>query len=260
LKRTVPILLLFFLFISPQKIEEYPLKKGKPTSRGIDYYVNTNKYIIQKELETYLKDSIFLFVEMRTDNISDYTDYDSLDVAYHFTYTDGSDEIIIDNRERYVAYDINKLSKLKKLNLNTYNQFVKTAIIHELMHTYFLQQVIIAKYAGLEVYKEYDYRETARIRIFPNAEEQYGAEFLEEGICQYVVEQMKQQIPHRTSKPETVDDIMGNNEIKYGYSVDYLKEFLDYFGVGKGIGILILNKPPTYQEILNPHLFFNRIN
>jgi hypothetical protein len=260
MKRTIPILLLYFLLISPQKIEEYPLKKGKPTSRGIDYYVKTNKDTIQKELEVYLKDTIFLFVEMKTDDISNYTDYDSLDVAYHFTYTDGSDEIIIDNRERYVAYDIDKLSKLKKLNLNTYNQFVKTAIIHELMHTYFLQQVIIARHAGFDVYKEYDYTKTARVRMFPNIEEQFGAEFIEEGVCQYVVEQMKQQIPHRTSKPETANDIMGNNEIKYGYSVDYLKQFLDYIGVRKGIGILIQNKPPIYQEILNSDLFFNRIN
>ncbi len=259
IKYIVLILLIFFLFISPTW-QDYPTKEGKPTSRGIDYYVKVNKHIIQKELEIYLNDTILLFVEIKTDDISNYIDYDSLDMAYHFTYIDGSDEIVIDNRERYIAYDINKLSKLKKINLNTYNQFVRTTIIHELMHTYFLQQIIIAKYAGLDVYKEYDYKQTIKIKIFPNVEEQYGAEFIEEGVCQYVIEEMKQQIPHKTLKPKTINEIMGNNEVKYNYSVDYLKQFLDFFGVKRGIGILILNKPPTYQEILNPDLFYNRIN
>lgn len=259
MKRTIPLLLVFFLFISPQKIQEYPLKKGKPTSRGIDYYVKVNKYNFIKELEAYLNDTIFLEVEISTDNISEYIDNDSLDMGYHITYTDGSDEIVIDNRERYVAYDINDISKLKKLNLTTSNQFVKTVVIHELMHTYFLQKVVISKYLGLSVYKEYDYRQVTIIRIFPNTEEFYGAEFIEEGVCQYVVEEMKLHIPRKTQPPKTIDDIMGNNEIKYNYSIAYLKEFLDYFGVSKGIEILIRNKPPTYQEILNPDLFFNRI-
>src|SRR5690606_24946180 len=109
----IPILL-FFLFVSPQKIEEYPLKKGKPTSRGIDYYVKVNKYKFIEELEAYLKDTIFLEVEISTDDISEYVGNDTLDMGYHITYTDGSDEIVIDNRERYVAYDINDISKLKK--------------------------------------------------------------------------------------------------------------------------------------------------
>jgi hypothetical protein len=230
-----------------------------PTSRGIDLYVKTNKYIFQKELEDYLKDSIWLNVEISTDDISQYTKYDSLDMAYHFTYTDGSDEIIIDNRERYVAYDINDLSKLRKLNLKTYNSFVKTAVMHELMHTYFLQNIIVAKYNGIEINREYDYRLTMKLKMYPNPEEAYGAEFLEEGVCQYVIEQMKQQIPYRVSIPETANGVMGNNELKYTYSIDYLKEFMEFFGVKHGIEILIRNKPPTYEEILNPDLFFNRL-
>src|SRR5690606_20349828 len=119
-------------------------------------------------LEAYLKDTIFLEVEISTDDISEYVGNDTLDMGYHITYTDGSDEIVIDNRERYVAYDINDISKLKKLNLITNNQFVKTVVIHELMHTYFLQKVVISKYLGLYVHKEYDYRQMTMVRIFPN--------------------------------------------------------------------------------------------
>lgn len=259
MRYVVPILL-FFLFVSPQQPEKYPLKRGKPTTRGINYYVEVNKYKLIDELETYLNDSIFLDVEISTDDISQYSKYDSLDMAYHFTYTDGSDEIIIDNRERYVAYDVNDLSKFKRLNLSTYNSFVKTAIIHELMHTYFLQIVIISKFNGVDVYDEYDYRMPIKIRLYPNIAEAYGAEFIEEGVCQYVVEDMKLIIPYRVSVPKTVGEVMGNNEIKYTYSIDYLKEFLDYFGVRKGIEIIIRNKPPTYEEILNPDLYFNRLN
>jgi hypothetical protein len=253
--------LLTILLIAPaQKDKQYPYKNGKPTSRGIDYYVKVNKDTIKKELETYLNDSIFLSVEISTDNISEYTGYDSLDMAYHITYTDGTDEIVIDNRERYVAYDINDLSKLRKLNLSTHNEFVKTAVIHELMHTYFLQKVVEGKYLGVDVYKEYDYRQAMKVKIYPNVEEAYGAEFIEEGICQYVVRKMKLEIRYKIPIPKTVSDIIGNNGVKYNYSVNFLKDFLDSTGINEGIEILIRNRPPTYEEILNPNLFFNRLH
>ena len=45
----------------------------------------------------------------------------------------------------------------------------------------------------------------------------------------------------------------------YCYSVVFLDEFLDKYGIHKGIEILIGNRPPSYEEIINPKLFFNRI-
>ena len=245
-------------FAQQQEIK-YPLKHGKPTTTGINYYVQVNKYNIKKEVENYIKDSITLNVEISTDDLSEYTSYDSLDLAYHFTYPDGGDEIILDNRERYVAYDINDLSNFKKFNLTKYNAFVKTALVHELIHTYFLQTIIKAKSNGLNINREYDYKMSTQLKMYPNPEESYGATFIEEGICQFVVEQMKLEIPYRLPTPKTIKDIINKNEMKYTYSVDYLKDFINQIGLKQAIILIITNKPPTYEELLEPNLFFNRL-
>lgn len=238
-------------------------KQGKPSTLGINKYVVENKESLIYELESFINDSLFLDVEIKTDDLSGYTDYDSLDLGYHITYTDGSDEIIIDNRERYVAYDINDLSRLKKLNLTVHNAFVKAVIIHELMHTYFLQQVIEHKVNGSNIYKEYDYRQTMNVKIYPNVEESYGAIFIEEGTCEYVLDKMKLQIPKKIHVPKTINDIYDNiNEydILYSYSSQFLKNFLDSKGLKTGVAILITNKPPTYEEMIKPELYFKRLN
>ena len=148
----------------------YPLKHGKPTSKGIDYYVLVNKFDFIKEFENHIRDSIILDVEISTDNIEEYTGYDTLDLAYHFSYDNGSDEIIIDNRPSFLAYDINDLSKFRKLNLSSNNAFVKTSIMHELGHTYFLQITLITLFNGIKIHPEYDFRNSFSIRIIPNIE------------------------------------------------------------------------------------------
>jgi hypothetical protein len=255
--------ILFILLLIPQQEIKYPYKNGKPTSRGIDYYVRVNKYKILSEFQKFINDSIFLNVGISTDNLSNYTDYDSLDLGYHFTYPDGSDEIIIDNQEKYVAYDINELSKFKKLNLFTHNAFVKTAVIHEFGHTYFLQIILQTEIDSLQVYKEYGYRIRSKVKMYPNPEEEYGAEFISEGVSQYIVQKMKQQIQNKQFIPKTIEDLMNRSnryDVKYSYSVQFLKNFLDNIGLKYGIRMLIMNKPPTYQEILNPKLFYNRLN
>jgi hypothetical protein len=253
--------ILFILLLIPQQEIKYPYKNGKPTSRGIDYYIQVNKYKILDEFQKFINDTIFLNVGISTDNLSNYMDYDSLDLGYHFTYSDGSDEIIIDNQEKYVAYDINELSKFKKLNLSIRNAFVKTALIHEFGHTYFLQVILQAHADSLQVYKEYDRRNG--IRMYPNPEEEYGSEFISEGVSQYIVQGMKQQIQNKQFIPKTIQDLTDRNNrynVKYSYSIEFLKKFLDVIGLKYGIRILVTNKPPTYQEILNPKLFYNRLS
>jgi hypothetical protein len=60
--------------------------------------------------------------------------------------------------------------------------------------------------------------------------------------------------------PKTIDDIINNsNDIKYYYSIKFLKPFLDSLGVGEGINILIRNDPPSYNEILKPNIYFKRL-
>jgi hypothetical protein len=253
------LLFLCLLFFSPQ---EYPLSHGKPTSNGIDLYINDNKYTILNEVQKYLNDTIFLDLEIKTDNLSTYTDYNSTDLAYHFTNRDGTDEIIIDNQEKYITYDIKDLSKFKKINFTSLNAFVKTTLIHELGHAYFLQIILKAKLDSIDVYKEYDFRTIDGLRMFPNPEETFGASFIEEGVCQYIVEGMKQEISTMLFTPKTNEDVIDFKnayQVKYSYSVRFLKSFLDSLGLKQGIRILVTHKPPTYKEILNPDLYFNRL-
>ena len=55
------------------------------------------------------------------------------------------------------------------------------------------------------------------------------------------------------SKPENAHDIF------YRYSAYTLVEFLDTTGLKRGIKILLHNRPPSSEEILEPELFFARL-
>lgn len=253
--------ILVFLFLFFQQ-KDYPLRKNRPTTEGINLYVKENTNAIIAEFQKFIGDTLLLDTEFSTDNLSLYTGYDTLDLAYHFTYENGTDEIIIDNRPIYVAYDINDVAKLKRINLQSTNAFVKTTIMHELCHSYFLQIVLLLKFQNIEVYKAYDFTKMRRVQMYPNFEESFSAQFIEEGICEYVIEKMQLELPKQKIIPKSTNDLMDidiQKNITYGYSVDYLKSFLDIMGLKYGIMILIRNKPPSSLEILNPDLFFNRL-
>lgn len=253
------ILLVFSFLFFLQKDPAFN-KQGKPSTSGIINYVENNKNNIIKEFETFVKDTFFLDIQISTDNLSNYTNYESLDIAYHYTYSNGTDEIIIDNNERYIAYDINDLSKFKKLNLNTNNAFVKTTLMHELGHSYFLQITQECIFNEITINNAYDFRK--QLLIYPNTEETYGAKFIEEGVCEYITNDLKLELLINSYVPQTVEDLLNSNNnepINYNYSAKYLKEFLDFFGLKKGVTILVTNSPPTYLEILNSDLFFDRL-
>ena len=90
-----------------------------------------------------------------------------------------------------------------------------------------------------------------------------GYKFIEEGICEYVNVKMKQTISLKRpyipkklsdlSKPENAHDIL------YKYSTYCIEEFLDTTGLKRGIKILLHNRPPSSEEILEPELFFARL-
>jgi hypothetical protein len=249
---TYIITVLFFLL--PQE-EEYPYKNGKPTSRGIDYYVKVNEYQFVEDFQTFVKDTLY-DVYIETDNLVDYTDYDSLELGrYYFP-----NSITITNETKFIAYEINELGKFRRTHVET-NRFVRSTIMHELTHYYFYLIIQEMKYKKLYVSSEY----TSTLRIFPN--NGYGEEFIEEGVCEYMSQKMGEINPYRTIlRPKTVGEIIDPNnryEIKYKYASIYVKDFLDKAiengRVRDGIQILLGNRPPTYQEIINSNLYFNRL-
>lgn len=60
-------------------------------------------------------------------------------------------------------------------------------------------------------------------------------------------------------RKQIIEILKNSNEIKYYYSIQFLKPFLDSLGVGEGINVLIRNSPPSYNEILNPNIFYKRL-
>lgn len=254
----VKLLLFCVLLFIPQK--QYPLKYGKPTSKGIDDYIKTNQYKFVDEYQAFIKDSLYNDVFFSTEDFRKRTDYDTLTLGITEMHRNYSCEIFIDNEPKFTGYDLNQLTKWEKNFLNEYDQFVKATIFHELTHIYILQCFLIMHMKNMYIDQEYD-REA--ILIYPNYEMKFGSEFIQEGICEYLIRKKGEIIPYEKNYiPETKEEIIDRKNIfkvQYQYSSYYLKHFLDSAGLKNGIFILFANKPPTYEEILKPNLFFNRL-
>ena len=211
---------------------KYPLKNGIPTTHGIEMYVFDNKDVILKEFENFVQDSIYINIDIVTDDLTEYTDYDSLELGRYYT----SGEIVITNQEKFIEYELDNLSKYRIRNISESNKFVKAVMIHEITHLYITQLIDRRKYNT------------------------YESDFIEEGICEYVVQKMNQSIVSKNIFiPKNKEDIKNNYEIKYQYSFYFVKNFIDSVGIKKGIIILMKNKPPNSEEIINPNLYFKRL-
>lgn len=242
----------FILLISFYVGKEDPLynKQGRPSTYGIEQYVAKYQENIIKEYE-YRIDSVY-DVYIFTKNLTKEGSPEDLGNFYLPDY------IIITNEEKYVAYEFKDLSKYKQRAINYTERTIKAVIFHELTHAYVNQTVLIRRNRNEYVSPEY-----GMIRMFPVPGHQFGSDFIEEGICEYVVYYLNESSPLKNVPvPENATDLIDQKNMinnLYYYSVVYLKEFLDKEGVKKGIEILLSNRPPTYDEILNPKLFFNRL-
>lgn len=255
MKRIVPILLLFFLFVSPSLQQEYPLNKKKvPSSKGIELYIKTNQLKIIKEFQQFVKDTIYNDLYISCENLSQFSDYDSMELGRFYV----PNEIIITNEEKFIAYELNNLTGFKRKNYQYSNKFVKSTLIHEIGHAYFIQVILMMREYNLEINSAYN-----NFRMIPTLESSYSSNFIEEGVCEYISQKMNESIPPKEPYiPQNIDEVRHPYDtylLKYEYSAYYLKTFLDFFGVREGIQILVRNKPPTYEEILTPNIFFNRI-
>jgi hypothetical protein len=243
--------ILFFLFLlfPIQKDPRYN-KQGKPSTYGINTYVKDNQSNIIKEYE-YLIDSLY-DVYIYTENISETSDEGELGQFYLPDY------IVITNEEKYIAYEFKYMSKFKQKSIPYNERTVKAVIFHELTHAYFNQVMI-----NMRNNNQYTSPEYGSLRMFPDLSTRFGAIFIEEGICEYMVYYFNEanpikDVPIPVNEDELLSDSNRTNNLYY-YSVVFLKDFLDKYGIHKGMEILISNKPPTSKEILNPKLFFKRL-
>lgn len=233
--------------------QDYPLKKGIPTSKGIEQYIEDKSESIKAEYQSFIGDTLH-DVWIYAEDLSDYVQNDSLDLGWYYP-----NEIFITTSEMFLAYELADLTPRQKINSAGHNKFVKSAIIHELTHKYLHQiRLEMQSIDSLPVHKAYHHR----LWIL-NAQESFGRSFIEEGLCEYITEMMGEILPPRRVKlPKTIEDLLdsrNNYELKYKYSTLCLKPFLDTMQFKEAAKILLYNPPPIYKEILEPDLYFDRL-
>lgn len=244
---------IFFVLFLILLVQENPYynKFKRPSTYGITQYVEKFQDTIIREYTDNV-DSLF-HIDVFTENLSLYGDKNDLGAFFP-----GDNIIILTNKEKYIEYEFKNLTKSKQRLITYRDRTVKAVLFHELTHAYFYQTVAQMKMSGLYVSSEYSF-----LNLFPQLDLRLGAEFIEEGICEYVVYYLKESSPLvNPFIPKTVKDVVdSSNEIyvKYHYSVYFLTDFLDKYGIKKGIEILVSNKPPSYEEMVNPKLFFERL-
>ena len=243
---------------------EYPQQKleysnGRPTTMGIYWYINDNqnqrKFIL--EYQKIIKDSIYNDIYYKTETPKKKT----VILAYN-NIGINSCEIIVYNQENYRAFEYDT-TKIGEYYDN--DDFLKAIVMHEISHYYFYQ--VIMEMQKIKHYKIDEYY-TADLYVFPNQELQYGSKFIEEGFCEYVIQRfnltpefVNVRIPQYK---KDFEDQSANFDIQYIYSSKYLWNFLDMSigltgSVKEGLMIILNNRPPNYQEMLKPAMYFDRL-
>ena len=248
--RLIAILLLVILPLSVIQQDEY--KWGRPTSKGVDNYIERNWLEFIDDYQDFVDDTLFFEPFISTDDLSDYVNYTRGDMGYY----ERPDNIIISNEPRYIDYELSRLSEYEKNRYREATQFVRGVVMHELTHCYTYQIMMMAQY---DKKLEYEWRQG--LRMIPV--DDYATEFLEEGICEYVVELMDEMIVSGEKIVINKQDLGAGNKnsqrVKYGYSRQYVKPLIQEYGLKPAIMLMITNKPPTQEEILKPSLYYDRL-
>jgi hypothetical protein len=247
------IFILLWLFALPLP-DDYPLKNGKPTSKGIERYIEDKSDSLLIEYQNFIHDTL-IDVWIYAEDLSGTMGNDTMELGWYYP-----NEIYISTSERFIAYELADLSKIEKAFIKESNKFVKSTVIHELTHNYIYQiSLEMRSIDKISVHRSYQ----TNIWIL-KSQESFGRAFIEEGLCEYISEKMGEIIvPKRVFIPKTGEDLMNKDisyEVKYKYSSHFLKPFLDTTDFKKGVKILLHSTPPTYKEILNPDMFYGRLS
>jgi hypothetical protein len=247
------ILFICLLLLPVQEKPDYPLKDGRPTSRGIDRYVEEKADQLILEFQDYIQDTLYN-ANIYTDDLSD--DLSELPMELGIYYPN---EIFINNAAPFLAYELEDLPRRRRDSIISSNQFVKAAVFHELMHHY-IHQIGIEMRQMDQVRVDRAYQ--SFFRIYSHRDDP-GPRFIEEGICEYATLRLKEIIsrnrPYIPRKASDLNRADKQYEIFYRYSAYSLREFLDTTGLKQGIKILLHNPPPNTQEILKPELYLARL-
>lgn len=232
---------------------DYPLKNGRPTSKGIDSYVEENAESLSLEFQVFIGDTLYN-TNIYTEDLSNNEERDPLELGNYYP-----NEIFITNAEVFLAYELDDLSRYRRDTLISSNLFVKAAVFHELAHHY-IYQLGIEMLRQDQIVVDRAYQSFFRIYTVRDAS---GQKFIEEGICEYINLKAGEIVARRRPRaPRNLSDLNDpDNEYQfyYKYSAYYLTDFLDTHGLKRGIKILLHNPPPSPLEILEPRRFFARL-
>jgi hypothetical protein len=247
------ILIILLLLVPAQEKREYPLKNGRPSSKGIDLYVEENSERLIMELQNFIHDTLYN-ANIYTEDLSRNNEHNPLELGNYYP-----NEIFITNAEVFIAYEKEGLSRVQRDSIITTNLFVNAAVFHELMHHYIYQVSIeMLRRDHIEVDRAYQ----SFFRIYSNRDNP-GSRFIEEGICEYVTLRMKARIsrgrPRIPRSPRDMTRKENEYNIYYRYATYCLQDFLDEQGLKRGIMILLHNRPPSTEEMLDMDLYFARL-
>lgn len=261
MKKIITILLILSLSVITigQNKKQYQYNNNIPTKYGIQHYVNANKNNVVKLVQDYIKDTIYSY-DFKVEDLSEYSDYDSLKAGRFYP----ENEIIITNELKYYDYELNFVPKWKQKEYRSNTKFVKAVLIHELIHLYLYQYIYDCLGNNVPINTEY-----INFNTYPNRKSKYASEFIEEGICEYVVMKLKEGI-FSDYKLNCIDgyseanikkfvDIQNTYDIKYQYSRTFVQKIFDNNDFKTALLIIFTCKPPTYQEMLCPNQYYYRL-
>lgn len=235
----------------------YQYLNNIPTRYGIQHYIDLNQNHIIKTVENFIGDSIFSY-NIKAENLSEYVNSDSIEAGRFYP----DNEIVITNELKYYDYELNFVPKWRQKEFNYNTKFVKGVLIHELIHLYIYQFINVCSDNNLPVNSEYNY-----FNMFP-FKKHYASEFIEEGICEYVVMKLKEGI---FSNYEL--DCLGGNAVnvrnfiqnqntfdtKYLYSRSFVKKIFETNSFRTALLVIVTCEPPSYDELLCPDRYYNRL-
>jgi len=244
------VLLVLLVLLCQQELE---YKWGRPTSKGIDNYIETNWQQFITDYQNHVGDTLYYQPFIETDDLSDYTGFNQGEAGFF----ERPDNILIHNQATYIDYELRLLSDFRKSRYREANMFVRGVVMHELTHAYIYQILVIR---GHEKQLEYEWRQGLRMLPVDN----YYTEFLEEGICEYVAADMQTIIPYDQKVVITKTDLNHANrnhyEIKYRYASQFVGVLIKKYGLKPAIEIMVANKPPSREELLAPQTYYDRLS
>lgn len=241
--------------------KKYPLKAGIPTSEGIEAYVEDRaEGLAAFEYERFVGERLreaYIYTNRNYEDENNSYDEESEDasiskesIKYFELGNHQGSEITLTSKELYLGYSLKTTKKWMLSGYEESNAFVRGVILHELGHHYVAQVADEMREEGLYVDKAFSKFNLDSVN------------FIEEGICEYGSYKLGEILSKTTYTPKNVRDLSYKNNAYntyYRYSRVFVKSVLETYGMKQGIKILLSNRTPSIDEMLDPKKYYSRL-